>query len=112
MSKGDRYLRLFNSGLTYAQIAARESTAKRVITRNDVAKVIYDHRQALGLPVRDVKRSKGRKRGNKTAISAADKKMREGRLEQLKECVRDENGVLVCPPRHASGYGFDTKGVV
>lgn len=112
MSIGDRYLRLFNSGLTYKQIAAQESTVKRVVSRNDVAKVIYEHRQALGLPVRDVKRSAGRKKGNRGAVSALEKEMREGRLERLKDCVRDENGVLICPPRHASGYGIDNKGVV
>lgn len=108
MSDGKKYLKLYDQGLTYAEIAEAYE-----VSRNTVAGQIYDYRKENNIPVSDkgrkVSQAKKQNKKARTYLSVHEKDQRKIRQEELDQCVRREDGVLQCPTKYAAGYGIQPR---
>lgn len=111
MNRAEQYFRMFESGATYAQIAERYG-----VNRNTVAARIYEHRKENGLspnyrnmPKKLVEKTRQRKTQS-NGVYKFDAAQEDARKEKLKECVKREDGVTICPPGYALGYGYERGG--
>jgi len=95
---GKRYLKMFDAGMKYSEIARECGVCK-----NTVAGDIHQYRKDNFLSVKnpDMARNKKKAFSNKL-ISKDEKKLRKKRIAVIKSCPVRADGVIQCPP---SGYG-------
>lgn len=95
MTKGQQFYELADTGLSNVQIAAKLKTLPHVVGAR-----MSEYRKTNNLPP-------PRRSANNWSFLITAQNDEAYRIENLKTAERDENGVLVCPPRYAEGYGME-----
>ena len=105
-ARGEIYLRLAESGLSYDQIGAKYG-----ITRQSVGSRISEYRKKMGIAVpkrsKKIKETREPKRRGRKLLSGrerVDGGYEDRRAADMALAYRRPDGVLQCPPRYALGY--------
>lgn len=102
MTKGKQYLKMFDAGMTYAEIAREFSCS-----RNTIASTIYRYREDNGLAVdyrSKLKKERDAAMKPSNNFYKFDHDSREARIKAIKKCKKREDGVTQCPTRYSCGY--------